>query len=72
MAHGMEKDMDIFSHASRAPSEHRFGADMDVDMPFGPDTGMDIDLGLDFGDGPLSEREKTPGQTRSPSRMCKP
>jgi cohesin complex subunit SCC1 len=62
---------DFFSHMSREPSEHPFGADMDVDMDFGPDTaGMDIDLGIDFGDRALSEREKTPGQTRSPSRMC--
>ncbi|KAL4078416.1 Rec8 like protein-domain-containing protein [Scleroderma yunnanense] len=73
MMGGTEKDADIFSRASRAPSEHGFGADMDIDMPFGPDVGgMDIDLGLDFGDGPLSEREKTPGQTRSPSRMSSP
>jgi len=63
---------DFFSHISREPSEHPFGADMDVDMGFGLDTGgMDIDLGIDFGDGVLSEREKTPEQTRSPSRMCK-
>jgi cohesin complex subunit SCC1 len=62
---------DFFSHMSREPSEHPFGADMDVDMDFGPDTaGMDIDLGIDFGDRALSEHEKTPGQTRSPSRMC--
>ncbi|KAI6040325.1 Rec8 like protein-domain-containing protein [Pisolithus marmoratus] len=42
-----------------------------VDMPFGPDIGgMDVDLGLDFGDGPLSEPEKI--RTRSPSRMSSP
>lgn len=62
---------DFFSNRSREPSEHPFGADMDVDMGFGPDMGnMDIDLGIDFGDRPSSDREKTPGQTRSPSRMC--
>ncbi|KAG1809338.1 Rec8 like protein-domain-containing protein [Suillus subaureus] len=61
---------DFFSNRSREPSEHPFGADMDVDMGFGPDMGgMDIDLGIDFGDRPLSDREKTPEQTRSPSRM---
>lgn len=67
-----DKDLDTFSYGSREASEHPFGADMDVDMPFGPDViGVDLDLGLDFGDGLPSEREKTPGQTRSPSRMCK-
>lgn len=72
MGHGTEKDADIFSHPSRAPSEHPFHADMDVDVPFGPDIGaMDIDLGVDFGDVPPSERERTPGQTRSLSRVCK-
>lgn len=67
-----DKDLDFFS---REPSEHPFGAEMDVDMPFGPDiAGADLDLGLDFGDGLPSEmeRERTPGQTRSPSRMCTP
>lgn len=64
---------DFFSNRSREPSEHPFGADMDVDMGFGPDMGgMDIDLGIDFGDRPLSDREKTPEQTRSPSRMSSP
>lgn len=67
-----DKDLDTFSYRSREASEHPFGADMDVDMPFGPDVaGPDLDLGLDFGDGLPLEREKTPGQTRSPSRMCK-
>lgn len=70
-------DMDVLSQRSR--SQDPFGAD--VDMDFGPDLGgMDIDLGLDFGDGPgatgaadvtmeaeqpQSDREKTPGYTRS-------
>lgn len=67
-----DKDLDAFSYRSREASEHPFGAEMDVDMPFGPDVvGADLDLGLDFGDGLPSEREKTPGQTRSPSRMCR-
>ena len=71
MGRGGDEGEDFFSHISREPSEHPFGTDMDVDMSFGPDTaGMDIDLGIDFGDRALSEREKTPGQTRSPSRMC--
>lgn len=67
-----DKDIDVFSYRSREASEHPFGAEMDIDMPFGPDVaGADLDLGLDFGDGPPPEREKTPGQTRSPSRMCR-
>ncbi|KAI6038320.1 hypothetical protein EDC04DRAFT_3023554 [Pisolithus marmoratus] len=60
---------DYFCQASRAPSEYRFSMDRDIDMPFGPDIGsMGVDLGLDFGDGPLSEPEKI--RTRSPSRIC--
>ncbi|KAG6372290.1 Rec8 like protein-domain-containing protein [Boletus reticuloceps] len=70
---GTDKDLDAFSYGSREASEHPFGAEMDIDMPFGPDiAGADLDLGLDFGDGFPSEREKTPGQTRSPSRMSSP
>lgn len=70
--HAADKDIDVFSYRSREASEHPFGPEMDVDMPFGPDiAGAELDLGLDFGDGLLSEREKTPGQTRSPSRMCR-
>lgn len=66
-----DKDIDVFSYGSREASEHPFGAEMDIDMPFGPDiAGADLDLGLDFGDGLPPEREKTPGQTRSPSRFC--
>ncbi|KAI0046073.1 hypothetical protein FA95DRAFT_1583171 [Auriscalpium vulgare] len=58
-------DLDVLSHRSRAPSENPFAGDFD----FGADTGMDIDLGLDFGDRPPpSEGDKTPGQTRSLSR----
>ncbi|KAH7919359.1 hypothetical protein BV22DRAFT_865033 [Leucogyrophana mollusca] len=73
MGRHTDKDLDILSNRSRDPSEHPFGADVDMDMGFGPDIGgMDIDLGLDFGDRPLSERAKTPGQTRSPSRMSSP
>ncbi|KDQ55875.1 hypothetical protein JAAARDRAFT_180766 [Jaapia argillacea MUCL 33604] len=61
--HGEDMDMDILSQKSREPSEHPFGAD--VDMDFGLDLGMDVDLGIDFNDHPPSDREKTPGQTRS-------
>ena len=53
-------DLDLLSNRSRDPSEHPFGADFGADLG-----GADLDLGLDFGD-----REKTPGQTRSPSRAC--
>ncbi|KAI9569640.1 Rec8 like protein-domain-containing protein [Boletus coccyginus] len=68
-----DKDLDAFSYRSREASEHPFGAEMDIDMPFGPDVlGADLDLGLDFGDGLPAQREKTPGQTRSPSRMSSP
>ncbi|KAI5116755.1 hypothetical protein M0805_008368 [Coniferiporia weirii] len=63
-------DLDALSMRSREASEHPFGADMD----FGNDlAGMDIDLGLDFGDG--VEVDNTLGDTalgglsaRSPSR----
>ncbi|KAH7888711.1 Rec8 like protein-domain-containing protein [Phlebopus sp. FC_14] len=75
MGRGAERDLDVFSYRSREASEHPFGMDMDVGMPFGPDLGgVDIDLGIDFGDRPFprSERELTPGQTRSPSRMSSP
>ncbi|EGO00064.1 hypothetical protein SERLA73DRAFT_52994, partial [Serpula lacrymans var. lacrymans S7.3] len=66
-------ELDIISQRSRELSEHPFGAEMDVDPGFGPDIGaMEIDLGVDFGDRPPSEREKTPGQTRSLSRMSSP
>ncbi|KAI0779378.1 Rec8 like protein-domain-containing protein [Fomes fomentarius] len=52
-AHGAD-DLDILSVRSRAQSEHPFGDD--VDMGFGPDDGgMDVDLGISFGDEPLSE-----------------
>ncbi|TFY66264.1 hypothetical protein EVG20_g4815 [Dentipellis fragilis] len=69
-SHLMARDIDeeILSQRSREPSEHPFGADMDID--FGP--GMEVDLGLDFGDRPASEHEKTPEQTRSPSRASSP
>ncbi|KAH7910585.1 Rec8 like protein-domain-containing protein [Hygrophoropsis aurantiaca] len=70
---GDKDEMDLLSNRSRDPSVHPYGADVDMDMGFGPDLGgMDVDLGLNFGDHPLSDREKTPGQTRSPSRMSSP
>ncbi|KAI9571058.1 hypothetical protein HD554DRAFT_2238911, partial [Boletus coccyginus] len=71
--HAADKDLDAFSYRSREASEHPFGAEMDIDMPFGPDVlGTDLDLGLNFGDGLLAQQEKTPGQTRSPSWMSSP
>jgi cohesin complex subunit SCC1 len=58
---GMNGELD---RMSREASENPFGAEMNMDIDFGPDLGgMDIDLGLDFGG-------QTPGQTRSPSRAC--
>lgn len=61
---GLNGDLDRMSNKSREASENPFGAEMNMDLDFGPDLGgMDIDLGLDFGG-------KTPGQTRSPSRAC--
>ncbi|KAI0949207.1 hypothetical protein AcW1_008889 [Taiwanofungus camphoratus] len=66
---GIDLDLDLLSNKSREPSEHPFGADMDLD--FGPDIGgMDLDLGLDFGDKPLSEHAPTPRLT--PSRASSP
>lgn len=66
----MDVDLELMSRASRAPSEQPFHADMDLGL--GPDTTMDLgDFGISFGGGddqPMSEREKTPGQTRSPSK----
>ena len=74
-------DIDLLSRGSRsrAPSEHPFGADMDVDM-----TGVDLgDFGIGF-DAPMvidpaietaleftaEHAEKTPEETRSLSRAC--
>lgn len=63
-----DDDFDMISNRSRDPSEHPYGADVDMDPGFGPaPMDMDIDLGLSFGDEPLPG-DKTPGQTRSPSR----
>ncbi|KAF7428360.1 sister chromatid cohesion protein 1 [Pleurotus ostreatus] len=69
-------DLDILSNRSRsrAPSEHPFGADMNIDMDFPDFGGVDLgDLGIGFEDHhlDLGEREKTPGQTRS-SRASSP
>lgn len=68
-------ELDALSHRSREMSEHPFGAD--VDMDFGPDIGgMDIDLGLDFGDGPsagditMGEASAQPEKEKSVSRAC--
>lgn len=63
-------DIDLLSHlsGSRAPSEHPFGGDMDVDM-----AGVDLgDFGIGFDEPMVAEpAEKTPGETRSLSRACK-
>ncbi|KAJ7287591.1 Rec8 like protein-domain-containing protein [Mycena rebaudengoi] len=63
-----DMDMDIFSNRSksRGASEHPFGAGMDIDMP---DLGMNLDLGIGFGD--TNDREKTPGLAGS-SRASSP
>ena len=62
-----DADVDVLSRLSREASVH--APNMDVDMGFG-DLGDLGDLGLNFGDEGLSEREKTPGEARSPSRAC--
>lgn len=71
MGRGGDADLDLLSVRSRQVSEDPFGADMAMDIDFGPDLGVDVDLGLTFDDQPLSEGQKTPGQTRSLSRACK-
>ncbi|KXN90904.1 Cohesin subunit rad21 [Leucoagaricus sp. SymC.cos] len=64
-------DLDLLSHmsGSRAPSEHPFGADMDVDM-----TGVDLgDFGIGFDEPMVVEPQaKTPEETRSLSRASSP
>lgn len=76
-AHGAD-DLDLLSVRSRAQSERPFGDD--VDMGFGPDDGgMDVDLGISFGDEPLSEHALSehapsihaPTPHLTPSRACK-
>jgi cohesin complex subunit SCC1 len=68
---GVDMDLDLLSNRSKSrdASEHPFGADVDMDLPdFG---GMDLgEFGIGFGENPPSDREKTPGQTRSSSRAC--
>ncbi|PSS07200.1 hypothetical protein PHLCEN_2v3483 [Hermanssonia centrifuga] len=63
----MDMELDVLSYRSREPSEHPFAGDMNID--FGPGD-MELDLGLDFGDKPLSEHERTPQLT--PSRASSP
>ncbi len=59
----------MLSVRSRAQSENPFGGP-DIDMGFGPDAGgMDVDLGISFGDELLSDHAPTPHLT--PSRACK-
>lgn len=66
-------DLDAITARSRGVSERPFGDDMDMD--FGGDLGMDLDLGLDFGDGTagditIGETGMGAGKERSPSRAC--
>ncbi|OJT10264.1 Cohesin subunit rad21 [Trametes pubescens] len=69
-AHEGEGDFDMLSVRSRAQSENPFGGP-DIDMGFGPDAGgMDVDLGISFGDEPLSDHAPTPHLT--PSRASSP
>lgn len=71
-SHMLGQDRDFDALSMREPSEHGFGADMnmDVDMTFGAD-GMDIDL-ADLGVGFDGEEVPAiPELGRSPSRACK-
>ena len=72
---GEGAELDALSHRSREMSEHPFGPD--VDMDFGPDIGgMDLDLGLDYGDGPsagditMGDAPEQPEKEKSVSRAC--
>ncbi|KAL6305234.1 Rec8 like protein-domain-containing protein [Sparassis latifolia] len=66
---GVDEDVDMLSNKSREPSAHPFDADMNLD--FGPDIGgMDLDLGINFGDNVPSEHAPTPRLT--PSRASSP
>lgn len=66
-------DADILSVRSRAVSENPFNPD--IDMDYGGDLGgMDLDLGIDFGDAPIADitlTEAAAAEARSPSRACK-
>ena len=67
-AAGADADLDLLSVRSRAQSENPFAV-AEMDIGFGPDEGgMDVDLGISFGDEPLSEHAPTPHLT--PSRAC--
>lgn len=64
-------DLDLISHRSREPSENNF--ERDFDMDFGADMGaMDLDLGIDFGEGPppVTDANAVPELVRSLSRAC--
>lgn len=67
--HGLNMDLDILSHRSKSrdPSEQPFGPGMDIDTFPEVDLG---DLGIGFDNPPDGVNEKTPSQTRSPSRAC--
>ncbi|KAJ8077165.1 sister chromatid cohesion protein 1 [Marasmius tenuissimus] len=74
-------DLDLFSNRSksREPSEHGFGADMNVDVDI-PLEGVDLgDFGVGFDDmnvdplpGLPADGEQTPALARSPSRASSP
>ena len=63
------RDTDMLSHGSRSRAQSMDPFAADLDAGFGPDLGgMDMDLGISFGDEPLSEHAPTPRLT--PSRAC--
>ncbi|KIK67116.1 hypothetical protein GYMLUDRAFT_37150 [Collybiopsis luxurians FD-317 M1] len=64
---------DTFSQRSRTRelSEHPFGADMNIDMPEFGDVDLG-DIGIGFDPVPVDVVEKTPAQSRSPSRASSP
>ncbi|KAF9263415.1 hypothetical protein L218DRAFT_928040 [Marasmius fiardii PR-910] len=78
---GIELDLVSNRSKSRGPSEHGFGGDinidMDIDMPL---DGLDLgEFGVGFDEVPVdglpvlpADGERTPGQTRSPSRASSP
>ncbi|KAF8894892.1 Rec8 like protein-domain-containing protein [Gymnopilus junonius] len=69
--HGLNMDLDILSHRSKSrnASEQPFAAGMEIDTFPEVDLG---DLGIGFGNPPDDFNNKTPSQTRSPSRASSP
>lgn len=71
-AHQLGADLDMLSHRSKSRdlSEQPFQSAMDIDVFPDVDLG---DLGIGFDDLPpqdYNDNERTPSQTRSPSRAC--